>query len=72
MMYLRNDIYYCSGCGQFHNRADDEKIHVAYTDMPANFALRVMGDRSGSFKPTERQARKKQRKKRGFGGDAIA
>ncbi len=43
--FIRSDIYYCPDCGQFFKELTDEQVEVAYSDMPAEFALKVMNDR---------------------------
>jgi hypothetical protein len=40
--YLREDVYFCYGCGFFHERESAKKVDIPYTDMPADFALHVM------------------------------
>ena len=42
MNYIRDDIYICPGCGQFFDEKTDKLVEVAYSDMPAEFALEVM------------------------------
>lgn len=44
-LYGNMDIYYCSGCGQFFDESGNILL-IPYTDMPAMFAIEVMGDRT--------------------------
>lgn len=69
MNYTRNDIYYCSDCGQFFKELTDEQVEVPYTEMPADFALKVMNDRK---RPSSRchgakRERKPKQQGKGFG-----
>lgn len=70
MSYIRNDIYYCRGCGQFFDDLTDKLVEVSYTEMPAEFALEVMKDRQKASKVCHSQKRAKRRSRpqnRGFG-----
>lgn len=70
MSYIRDDIYYCSGCGQFFDNKTDRQVEVSYTEMPADFALEVMKDRQNVSKACHTQKRAKKRSRpqnRGFG-----
>jgi hypothetical protein len=40
--FLRDDIYFCYGCGYFHHSNDDKKLDIPYHEMPASFAIHVM------------------------------
>ena len=60
--YIRDDIYYCKGCGQFFDLVTDKLIEVPYSEMPADFALRVMNDRQQPFKPCHTRRRGKAKK----------
>lgn len=66
--YIRDDIYYCSCCGDFYNRYTHLRMEVPYTQMPADFALKVMEDRQKlSDKAQARRKDKQDRKAKGFG-----
>lgn len=69
MKYIRDDIYYCSKCGQFYDRKTHVLVHVPYTEMPAEFALKVMSDRQQPFRPchAKRRANKARKDNQGFG-----
>ncbi len=43
--------YYCSYCGLFYSRITHFLMEVPYTEIPAEFALKVMEDRQKTFKP---------------------
>jgi hypothetical protein len=51
MRYRINKAYYCSDCGLFYSRSSHLLVEVPYTEMPAEFALKVMEDRQKTFKP---------------------
>ncbi len=69
MNYIRNDIYYCKGCGQFFDELTDEQVEIAYSEMPADFAIQVMSDRQLSRGFCHPRWRKRKPKKtwKGFG-----
>jgi hypothetical protein len=46
----RTDIYYCPNCGYFFDRETGNLFDIAYTEMPAEFAIQVMSDRSIRFR----------------------
>ena len=48
--YLRDDIYYCPGCGEFFDEVTDKLVDVPYTEIPADFALEVMATRKRPFR----------------------
>lgn len=67
--YIRNDIYYCSDCGQFYKELTDQQVEVPYSEMPAEFALKVMNHRkrpSNRCHGIKRKPKPKQQGK-GFG-----
>lgn len=66
--YLRDDIYYCPGCGEFFDELTDKLVEVPYTEMPADFALEVMSVRQRPFRSCHAKRRVKRVKKtwRGF------
>lgn len=68
-IYICNDIYYCSKCGHFYDIKTDQLVDVSYTEMPAEFALKVMRDRQVPFRPchAKRRANKAKRVDKGFG-----
>lgn len=68
MSYIRNDIYYCPGCGEFFDDQTDKLVQIPYSDIPADFAVRVMSDRQKQFKTchAQRRAKKRSRPKNGF------
>lgn len=59
----RIDIYYCSNCGYFFDRETDKLFDVSYTEIPAEFALKVMSDRSVRFRTCHMTARRNLCKK---------
>lgn len=65
--YIRDDIYYCPGCGQFFDEITDKLVDVPYSEMPADFALQVMDDRQKASKGCHRQKRKRPKKDQGKG-----
>jgi len=65
--YIRDDIYYCPGCGRFFDELTDKLVEVPYTEMPADFALQVMSDRQQPFKPCHTRRRRKAQRKPGKG-----
>lgn len=69
--YLRDDIYYCDCCGEFHDSKTDQPVDVPLHTLPADFALLVMQHRQTISNPTHRtvtrRRRPKQRKRNGFG-----
>lgn len=66
-MYLRSDIYYCPGCGQFFSEVTDQLVEVPLHEMPADFALQVMKDRQKSFScHAPRSTKRRPKPKRGF------
>lgn len=46
----RSDLWYCSGCGYFFDTAEDKIFDIAYTEMSADFALKVMSDRQNRIR----------------------
>lgn len=69
MSYIRNDIWYCPGCGEFFDEATGKLVEVPYLDMPAEFAMRVMSDRQRKSKTCHagKRVKKRTRPKNGFG-----
>jgi hypothetical protein len=68
MAYIREDIYYCSGCGQFFDELTDKRLEISYAEMPAEFAIQVMSDRqmSRGFCHPRWRNRKPRKTGRGF------
>lgn len=65
--YIREDIYYCKGCGHFFDIKSNELVNILYSEMPASFALKVMNDRQRPFRPCHARRRAKSKKTpRGF------
>lgn len=62
MSYIRDDVYFCHECGQFHDLITDKVVNIPYSEMPAEFALEVMKIRHGVLK-----RHPKTKHKRGFG-----
>lgn len=46
-LYRSVDVFYCSECGQFFDDLG-RVVQIPYTDMPADFAIKVMLDRQKS------------------------
>jgi hypothetical protein len=64
-------IYFCDCCNQFYNELTGEKVHVPYSEMPADFAMMVMLNRHGVLKQhpntqrkQQQQGKRKQQRKR--------
>lgn len=68
-IYIREDIYYCSKCGHFYDIKTDRLVDVPYTEMTAEFAMKVMRDRQVPFRPchARNRARKARKTDKGFG-----
>ena len=64
--YLRDDVYFCPGCGQFHKYHGDEVVNISYRDMPGKFAIEVMITRNGVTGEKSKQKQKFNKKKRFF------
>jgi hypothetical protein len=66
--YLRDDIYYCSGCGEFFDDLTNKLVDVPYSEMPADFALEVMKVRQRQFRicHIKRRSAQPRRKPKGF------
>ena len=52
----RTDIYYCPNCGYFFDKETNNLFDVAYTEMPASFALQVMSNRQSKFRTCHMKA----------------
>lgn len=63
--YERDDIYFCLDCGEFHLAKTHQPVNIAYTDMPAEFALEVMYYRQAMY--NSRKKSRKTGKGKGFG-----
>lgn len=69
MMFEREDLYFCEGCGQFFDDQTDEIVEVPLWEIPADFALAVMYARRRRFQFCHiqkclRAARVKNKKRR--------
>lgn len=60
MTYMRDDIYYCPDCGQFFDEQTQKLIEVLYTEMPTDFAGRVMQDRKNPSNKCHSQQRRRK------------
>ncbi len=69
MEYIRDDIYFCEGCGQFFDIETDKLVEVPYWEMPAQWALTVMEIRKRKIKPCHVAKRSKAVKVKGKGFD---
>ncbi len=65
---VRNDIEFCSCCGNFYSLVTGRVVDVPYTEMPAEVAIYVMGvrmgmtDEKGNYKSFRRNGKKKKRR----------
>lgn len=70
MQFVRDDIYFCKGCGRFFDNQTDEVVEIALHLMPAETALTVLHARRQKFQfchiqkclRAERVKNKKRRK----------
>lgn len=51
MQYMRDDIYFCEGCGEFYDIETDRLVEIPYWEIPAQFALTVMEIRKRQVNP---------------------
>lgn len=69
--YLRDDIYYCPGCGLFYDIKTDAIVEVDLSTIPVGFALEVMADRQAangaSHATVQTKRRPRKAKRKGFG-----
>lgn len=67
--YIREDIYYCSGCAQFFDELTDKLVEVSYKEMPTDFAEQVKRDRQRKSKcgHSRRKPKWKKPPANGFG-----
>jgi len=40
--YLRDDIYFCPDCQQFHNARDSRVVDIPLTELPAEVTLDIL------------------------------
>lgn len=58
MEYIRDDIYLCLDCYNFHDAKTHEIVDVPYSEMPADLAIELMKRRNGVLYRHPRMKRK--------------
>jgi len=63
--YFRDDIYFCTGCGYFHDVNTDKRVHIPLDKLPAEVAIAVLKIRNGVLR--REPPNSKRGKPKGFG-----